>query len=261
MTTSQSDSQSNNKDMSDKNIALKPYMSRNESFIFVHKKAEKLATAIYLVTNFLSDSEPMKWNLRKKISELASSIIAYKDISDSNLYDFIQGIRTKILELVSMLEISSTAGLVSSMNCSVLKQEFSNLITVINLTIRNEKSTTVDGVISRNFFDVSEHDKSADFYSLPRSISSPNSGDKSVKDVKDISDVKPHVLIERSNRQNIILNLLKRKKELTIKDIALVIRDCSEKTIQRELSALISLGVIKKDGDRRWTKYSILTAN
>jgi len=31
----------------------------------------------------------------------------------------------------------------------------------------------------------------------------------------------------------------------------------SEKTIQRELQALVATGAVKKEGERRWTRYSL----
>jgi predicted HTH transcriptional regulator len=61
----------------------------------------------------------------------------------------------------------------------------------------------------------------------------------------------------RSNRQNMILGLLRKKGDLTIKDISIVIKDCSEKTIQRELIAFISSGLVKRAGERRWSRYSL----
>ena len=64
--------------------------------------------------------------------------------------------------------------------------------------------------------------------------------------------------VKKTNRQNIILGLIKKKKELTIKDIALVIKDCSEKTIQRELNSFIASGILKRAGVRRWSKYSLV---
>jgi DeoR/GlpR family transcriptional regulator of sugar metabolism len=36
-----------------------------------------------------------------------------------------------------------------------------------------------------------------------------------------------------------------------------VIKDVSEKTIQRELISLIEAGIILKTGERRWSRYSI----
>jgi hypothetical protein len=37
-----------------------------------------------------------------------------------------------------------------------------------------------------------------------------------------------------------------------------MIKDCSEKTIQRELIVLVSEKVVKKEGERRWSVYSIV---
>jgi DeoR/GlpR family transcriptional regulator of sugar metabolism len=47
------------------------------------------------------------------------------------------------------------------------------------------------------------------------------------------------------------------KKDVSIKDISLVLTDCSEKTIQRELNSLVLKGQLKKTGAKRWSRYSI----
>lgn len=64
--------------------------------------------------------------------------------------------------------------------------------------------------------------------------------------------------IDRMNRKTTILNFIKQNKEVAIKDIVLYIGDCSEKTIQRELNDLITESLIKKVGDRRWSRYSLI---
>ncbi len=64
--------------------------------------------------------------------------------------------------------------------------------------------------------------------------------------------------VDRLNRKTSILNFIKQNKEARIKDILTHIGNCSEKTIQRELNELIKDGVLKKEGDRRWSKYSLL---
>ncbi|MEK6878241.1 MAG: hypothetical protein AABY22_01465 [Nanoarchaeota archaeon] len=53
-------------------------------------------------------------------------------------------------------------------------------------------------------------------------------------------------------------SLIKRKKEIMIKDVVGLINDCSEKTIQRELLTLVDEGILKKEGERRWTRYSLV---
>jgi len=52
-----------------------------------------------------------------------------------------------------------------------------------------------------------------------------------------------------------VLKIVSDQGRVSIKDISKVIRDCSEKTIQRELNSLIQLGQVRKEGDRRWSVY------
>ncbi|MCF7815488.1 MAG: hypothetical protein K9M10_00210 [Candidatus Pacebacteria bacterium] len=63
------------------------------------------------------------------------------------------------------------------------------------------------------------------------------------------------VIVGRRER---VLSVLKDKGEATIKDIVGVVTDCSEKTIQRELTSLIKDNVILREGERRWSKYRLL---
>lgn len=58
-------------------------------------------------------------------------------------------------------------------------------------------------------------------------------------------------------RREEILTIIKDKKSVSIKDIKLIITGCSEKTLQRELIALVMNGVLKKEGERRWSTYAL----
>ena len=60
---------------------------------------------------------------------------------------------------------------------------------------------------------------------------------------------------KKNSRHETILSLLNKKEGLGIKDFADQISGCSEKTIQRELLAMVESGIIRKEGDRRWSKY------
>jgi hypothetical protein len=59
----------------------------------------------------------------------------------------------------------------------------------------------------------------------------------------------------QSDRMSLILELVRKRRSLSIKEIAAVIKDCSEKTIQRELNILIERGLIRREGERRWSVY------
>tara|TARA_B100000745_G_scaffold62803_1_gene37109 strand:- start:532 stop:708 length:177 start_codon:yes stop_codon:yes gene_type:complete len=55
-----------------------------------------------------------------------------------------------------------------------------------------------------------------------------------------------------------ILDVITKKSPIHIKDIAAEVSDCSEKTIQRELQSLVHDNVVKKEGSKRWTTYSLV---
>jgi hypothetical protein len=215
-------------------------LDKEAEFLFAFKKTEKLGSAIYMVTSLFPDNEPMKWNLRKQVSDLLSFIITYKDISESKHQDFVHTAKNKVLEIVSLLEISWRGGLISNMNFSILKQEFTNLIDSVSSSKDSEIS-----VFPKSFFDVKEVKTAKNYPVYSQEIKDKNVHAPGKSDLK------------KSERQNTILALIKKKKELTIKDLSEVIKDCSEKTIQRELISLISMGVLKRTGERRWSKYSL----
>lgn len=60
----------------------------------------------------------------------------------------------------------------------------------------------------------------------------------------------------QSKRAGLILEFVRKHKNVSIKDIAKVIKGFSEKTIQRELGSLIQQGLVEKRGERRWSIYS-----
>jgi hypothetical protein len=59
----------------------------------------------------------------------------------------------------------------------------------------------------------------------------------------------------QSERMSLILELVRKRKSVSIKEVASAIKGCSEKTIQRELNVLIDRGLIRREGERRWSVY------
>jgi predicted HTH transcriptional regulator len=73
----------------------------------------------------------------------------------------------------------------------------------------------------------------------------------------DISTDAYMVYSQLSDRGERIKTVLEAKPQATVKDIAEVITDVSEKTIQRELNSLIEKGQVVREGERRWSRYSV----
>lgn len=59
-------------------------------------------------------------------------------------------------------------------------------------------------------------------------------------------------------RRDRVLDVIRTKGQASIKDIVEVVSDVSEKTIQRELNSLIKDNIVHREGERRWSKYSLV---
>lgn len=195
-----------------------------------NKKAEKIASALYLITSFFDDKEPLKWRLRA----LSMSLIS-EDIKDKS------SISREILSLFSM---AKNAGLVSETNYNILIGELSKLV--------EEAEKPLDLRFLR------------EINTVERALPQPQKTEYIKDNTTDSKIIEKPVLkefgavsVKKNSRQSIIIGILKRKKEVMIKDVSPLISGCSEKTIQRELSAMVQSGVLRKTGEKRWSRYSL----
>ncbi len=93
-------------------------------------------------------------------------------------------------------------------------------------------------------------------------------GQNNIKNIKDTNlESKKDKLVGQSKkidiaikneRRNSILLALKNNSSVTVKDISLIVKNCSEKTLQRELTALVKDKILKKTGEKRWSRYSLI---
>lgn len=248
--------------------------SQNHHFAYIYKKTEKLVTAVYMITNFIKDTEPLKWRIREKALELLSLNVSLNTVSLSDRKDLLKKYQAYSVEIVSLSSIGRHAGLISEMNFDILAREFNALASTIEKD-ENKKATEETVILSPNFFDapsapqaiastpVSEGGVKASaannvLYKGQTSEARSASPVASVSSKDTISPVKSTKSVETKNeRQDAIIKLLSHKSRLSVKDFTDTIRGVSEKTIQRELLAMVSSGVLKKEGERRWSTYSL----
>ncbi|HAS84648.1 MAG TPA: hypothetical protein DCS23_01040 [Candidatus Yonathbacteria bacterium] len=298
------------KDIKDNRLVSQAPSNGTTAFgVTISKKCERLATAIYLVTNFLSDTEPMKFRLRALSLELVRDASLVKNGSQMMEANVLEALRVNILETVSLLELAFIAGLVSEMNFAILKREYASLRDTIEVKKSSRESRT-DSILGDNFFNTPEpifadlasslrggttkqsSTRPHSTFPIQHSVQNPKGlsigqtttvmSDRNTKghvsmppslrakpivfarsEATKQSSTRPHspfpvqhsVRIE--SRRARILKLVKDNREVTIKDIATHFVDLSEKTIQRELVSLVESGVLKKFGERRWSRYAL----
>jgi hypothetical protein len=245
---------------------------------FLYKKTEKLISAIYLVSSLLKDNEPLKEQIRNtSLCLLKDSFILSVRQNTSLKIEQIISLNTETfilntLKILSFLDTAFYAGFISEMNFDILKSELNK---VLNEVEREEGNFCQESVLSDQFFYVSEalgtdntnnkfiskiSDTNTYSNSKGHQMSDRNSAINHNNSVKDFdSHIRPseQKQLVKSNRQDIIISMLKTKGNLGIKDFVSGIKDCSEKTIQRELTTLLDKGQISKTGEKRWSRYFI----
>lgn len=258
-----------NEKKNDSLILENVFYGSNMSF-YISRKLQKIAKAVYLVTGLIKDTEPLRNSLRQTCvdQEFIGSIIKDKKTGLE--------LAQKLNNLISLLDIASTSHLVSLMNKDVLIHECEELQ---NLLLDQNFEAIVSSSIPSKYFNVDkkiETEGRGFFKELVKDMelkapyTQPGYKGQNVLNkinpAKTLSDSKtnPQIINENFNvykgqnqRKEQILAVIKTKGEVSIKDISVLVSGFSEKTIQRELNGLLSDGLIKKTGERRWSRYSL----
>jgi DNA-binding transcriptional ArsR family regulator len=219
--------------------------------VYIYKKAERLAKAIHLVSPAFRTAVA----LRDRMDAVAVGLVDAAILPPTAARD---SMSRELLALSSVLSIGRTGGLLSAMNADLIAREAQQLLQEI--ATYEEPRLFLDEVpsLAQLAKEVgAERTLGSTFRTSESSLESrtrevktarPDKGQSKGQD-KDIKD-------KTADRREAIVSILSSKGPSYIKDISMLIRDVSEKTIQRELQALVDMGKIAKTGERRWTMYS-----
>lgn len=208
--------------------------------VYLYKKAERLAKAIHLITPAFADSVSLKSRLDLVAIRLVEAALLPLGAARGEL-------ARELLTLSSVLHMAKTGGMLSLMNSEMILKETHLLLQEV--ASYEEPRLTFEDVPSLSDIAKRTTGKIASnpVQKVRETLSRVQKGH--IKDSTESGVIK--------DRREAILSVIKDKQRASIKDISTLIRNVSEKTIQRELIALISSGVIVKEGERRWSVYSL----
>lgn len=215
---------------------------KDRPFVESNLKIDKVITALFLVTDIMDINEP----LRIKLRDVGLNVLSDTRPAEQS-FGQIKSALSLISETISLINIAKSIKLISEMNSSILVREFNSIINSLKNKI--EVNNSIESIL----YDRLENLKQSD--STPTIPSVVN------KQIYQIPLVKKTYPIANTNTKNtrkeLIIKVIRDKKECTTKDISAAISDCGEKTIQRELVSLVEQGLIRKSGEKRWSKYSL----
>jgi hypothetical protein len=215
----------------------------------------------------LSDKEPLKWSLRESANIFIKNSISLSDRVWGE-GELTENLLFSIREISAVLGVAKICNLISISNYEIIKTEFDKLADFLNKSSQNLSSAKIafgDNIFNENYDFVANQNYQNNIQGKPIESSVFYKGQKDIKDNENYSvlNKKPlekknsveEKVKDKSNRQSIIISMLKGGAKLTIKDFTKNIKNCSEKTIQRELLSMVAKNVLKKEGERRWSKY------
>ncbi|OGZ15621.1 MAG: hypothetical protein A3J08_00280 [Candidatus Lloydbacteria bacterium RIFCSPLOWO2_02_FULL_51_11] len=239
---------------------------KHKRLLFIVRKSEKLTAAVYMLTDFFDDKESLKWKLREESISFLSFINTTVSLRKyPHVLDKLQSLLERIRVL---LELGRGARLVSPMNLAILKEEYRLLGGALRKEWEQEEPFR-DFEFPEKFF-------SGDYAPTLSDLLEKGKGDGlKVADVRGTEqrhtdDTQKNTEFsrelsgfygesfahqEKELRRETILKILRAKGKVTIKDISRLVKEVSEKTIQRELTMLMEEGIVAREGKRRWSKY------
>lgn len=204
----------------------------------IGQRALKITEALYRTTDIMFDGEPLKWSLRNTAVDILNMISSLN--SGSQLRD-VEKLNNLLKNLFLKLELASSGTFISKMNFEVLQREYSTLGDCVR---KQEQPILLEYRTKENITDII----------LDKSISDKtevSEKEAPTEAVKEDKKVEPD-----PSRKTVIISALETNGHISISDIARLFNGTiGEKTVQRELNALVEVGAIKKEGEKRWRRY------
>lgn len=237
-----------------------------------YRRVEKIAAAVHLLTNHISDTEYLRVEARRTATSLLSQVLALRDELRSPTATPVREVEVTIRYLISLLRMLAVSGHVSSPNADIVSEALDDLGVFVQAAHRSVLSESVR--LSRDEFldvrmrvlpNVQASDSEKEHVVTTVSQTAANTGSVRVSVSGDIpesasgEDTAPHAVADI--RVASILEVLRTGGAWGIKDILAHLPEYSEKMIQRELADLVQKKVVSKQGAKRWSKYSLTRAS
>ena len=217
---------------------INPSFNRLEN---ITARVKKITEALYRITDFFPDREPMKWALRDKALKILDFSLTVKNSPPKNVSELSDALHS-IEKILDLLDLASVGSFAAKSNFDVLEREYRSVLNFVADLNKNMLHTATASL--KLLLDQTVKPK------IEELTASPYFQPDEVKIEQNRSDG-----LQFSQRHAKILSLVMEKKKVSVADISAFFEGISEKTIQRDLISLVNRGLLDMNGDRRWRRY------
>lgn len=240
------DSNMDTRDILKATDSTKRLVQDDEYYRFIFKKTEKIVSVIFFVSNNI-DKEQKDHSLIQDVLDAArlthNAVLATLDMRAHLAEESLRAAAHRLIALDSKLKVAAVVGLIAPDVLHLLSSEIDGVLRGLNkYLVRTSAFDDLNYRVSAPARENAAHPRS-----VPERRSVGHKSETSADQVASIDN-------DRRDRIKVVLGA---KGEATIKDITDIITDVSSKTIQRELNAMIEDSIVKRQGERRWSKYSL----
>ncbi len=241
-------------------------------------KSQKIVTAVYMVTGLFSGTEELSNSIRQSSLLLMEALFENMILEGDKMS--LRTAQYSLYEMISYIDVAYRTNLISDMNYSILIKEANNLQNeVINelnyntsgLGVSEEKVIKLSDLFSNNqpsvenknkeiLKDIPEKKKLEEIFVAEMQIQNKEQIKSKIETKSNVPYIKEQKATRKLasyKRHEDIIKIMEQKKNASINDICALIKNCSSKTIQRDLNGLIKKGLVMKRGDRRWSVYNL----
>lgn len=240
----------NTKDTTINDSSFKKLLNNDNYYRHIFKKTEKIVSVVFYILNNLDadkKSETLISNIASKAHFAHENALRTLEVKPVSSKEVLEQFAQSLVGLDSTLRIATSANVLTNEVLAVIVGEIDTVLRGLKTYIVNNSSTEELSFMQYNPGGFTSQYQTAPV--RPERKKAQNTNAPAQDTTQSASIV--------SDRRERIKTILEAKGEATIKDISEIITDCSEKTIQRELNTMIEENIVKRQGERRWSKYSI----
>ncbi len=222
---------------------------KKEYYSSIYKKTEKIVSAVFVVTDIQGSPEDIKdvvTDIRRISRESLSHIVDLMSFGTSRFEDAVR----RLLMVKSLLYVLSALRAVRGELVDIIAREIDGVIANL-LLVQRERSLDVvheTGELHPAYVEVLTSRRKQPVVVTGTAPTATRGRTQEAGGSETSS----------TGRRGLILEIVRARGVVSIKDISDNITDCSEKTIQRDLIDMIKDNLLKKEGERRWSKYSLV---
>jgi len=230
----------------------------NFSALQAFKRTERIVAALYLLTNNVPYDEPIRQTIRSKGHKLIHLTIELKSGFGSGNRTTVFSVASMIRELLSLSRMFYAGGYISRGNAEIITKALDDLALFV-LTAGNSSVSEETSLSSSDFTPIRSEkiDVVAEASTKKNASVYGFSGSDNTYIAKKAARKSTSRTMPKEDRRRLILDTIRGGGKLGIRDISIQIVGYSGKTVQRELTDLVNEGLVKKEGEKRWSTYSL----